>query len=290
MADATLRAESPEKPDVVILAGGINRIAMFPGNRPGRKALLPMRGRPLISYVLDALKHSETVGRILVVAHPEVLEYVCRWQGVEGIREGYSLIRNARRGLLHATSERVLFCNPDQPLLTPAMIDDFVRQGLAKDADIVSSWVEWSDIGPYEEEGEHKFERFGDGRFAHGNLFLVRRDIPEAPQVRKRLEGMYAGRKHPVKFAWAMGPGLFARFLWARMRKQLPSLQETLNIAGRHFGVRIVPVVCACPEIALDVDEPEDYAAAVRHLEEREARLREARPLETSPAAAVSAA
>lgn len=275
---------SVQKVDTIVLAGGVNHIAMFPGDRPGRKALLSMRGKPLIAYVLDALRQSEAVGRIIVVGHPDVLSYAGRWPGVDGVKEGYSLIRNAQRGLRAATTDRVLFCNPDQPLLTTPIIDSFLRPALEDDADIVSSWVNWEKIGPFAVEGDHKFEKFGDGRFAHGNLFLVRRDLPEAPGVRKRLEGMYAGRKNSIQFAWAMGPGLFVRFLWARVNGHLPTLQGTLDIAGQHFGVRISPVICDCPEIVLDIDEPEDYSTAEKRLEFLESRARLDVPMTEAPA------
>src|SRR5438477_9115800 len=53
--------------DVVVLAGSINRIALFDGDQPGRKALVRLHGRPLISYVLDALHDAAMVGRVIVV-------------------------------------------------------------------------------------------------------------------------------------------------------------------------------------------------------------------------------
>jgi len=39
--------------DVVILAGGINRIPLYPGAKPGYKALLPFAGKPAIQYTLE---------------------------------------------------------------------------------------------------------------------------------------------------------------------------------------------------------------------------------------------
>src|SRR5687768_308051 len=115
---------SPVQPvDVVVLAGSVNRIALFPGNEPGKKALVQMRGKPLLAYVLDALHEARHVDRITVVAAPEVLKYAARWPRVDLVREGHSLVRNVFRGLHAARTPRVLFCNPDQPLLRPEMID-----------------------------------------------------------------------------------------------------------------------------------------------------------------------
>ena len=251
--------------DVIVLAGSVNRISLYPGAKPGRKALVELLGKPLIAYVLDTLHQSAGIGRVLVVGAPEVLEYASQWPRVEGVADGHQLIRNAWRGLREAKTDQVLFCNPDQPLLRPEMVEDFLQRALPAEGDLISSWVRQESLGPYT-EGEHKFARFGDGSYAHGNLFLVRRDLPDLEHVRERLDRIYQARKNNLRFAWELGPGLFARFLWAMIRGKLPSLQETLGIASDRFELKIAPVISPYPEIVLDIDEPEDYAAAVRYL------------------------
>jgi len=255
--------------DAVVLAGAINRIPLFPGDPPGRKALVPLLGRPLIAPVLDALVAAREVGRIIVVGGPEVLVVAGEWPDVEGVREEGSLLANVEAGLRTARTERVLFCNPDQPLLRPAMVEAFVTAALRREDDLVTSWVRLESLGRYV-EGAHKFARFGDGWYAHGNLFLARRAFPHLPDVRRRLDRLYRARKNVLRFGWELGPRLFGMFLRARVTGALPTLPQTLETIGRHFGVRIGAVVAWQPEIALDVDEPEDYAAATRHLAEDE--------------------
>jgi CTP:molybdopterin cytidylyltransferase MocA len=253
--------------DAIVLAGSVNRIPLFPGARPGYKALVELHGKPLIAYVLDTLHQSAGIGRVLVVGAPEVQAYAAQWPRVEGVPDGHQLIRNAWRGLRAAGTDRVLFCNPDQPLLRPEMVEDFLARALTTDGDLVSSWVREENLGPYT-EGEHKFAEFGDGRYAHGNLFLVNRDMPDLEHVRAKLDRIYQARKNNARFAWELGLDLFAHFLWAKLRGKLPSLEETLAIASRKFELKIVPVISPYPEIVLDIDEPEDFAAAARYLSE----------------------
>src|SRR5688572_14118821 len=107
-----LKEHAGEGVDVVVMAGSVNKIPLYPGNQPGRKALVEMHGQPLIAYVLDALHKAEKVNRIIVVGAPEVLKYANRWPRVEVVRDGHSLVRNAWRGLQWARTDRVLFCNP----------------------------------------------------------------------------------------------------------------------------------------------------------------------------------
>jgi CTP:molybdopterin cytidylyltransferase MocA len=252
--------------DAVVLAGGTNRIPLFPGNEPGHKALVELHGKPLLAYVLDALHEARAVGRIVVVGAPDVIALAQQWPEVEGIPEGRSLVDNAWRGLQASRTERALFCNPDQPLLRTEMVDDFMDRALPKDADVVSGWISEETLAPFMPYADHKLANFGDGRFAHANLFLARRDLPQLPGVRERMDGLYKARKNNLRFAWALGPGLFAQFLVSAVLGHLPSLEDTLNQAGEHFHLRLAGVVCPYPEIALDVDEPEDYADAQQRL------------------------
>jgi CTP:molybdopterin cytidylyltransferase MocA len=253
--------------DAVVLAGSINRIPLYPGAKPGRKALVQLHGRPLIAPVLDALRDAKGVGRILVVGAPEVLELASQWARVEGVPERGTLLQNVEAGLHAGSTDRLLFCNPDQPLLRAGMVESFLERAREMDADIVSSWVRKESLGRYV-EGEHKLAAFGDGEYAHGNLFLVRREFPELEEAKRRLDRLYEARKSNLKFARELGLRLFLTFLKAKITGKLPTLTDTLEMVGRHFGLRIAAVVSWNPEIVLDIDEPEDYAAAERHLAE----------------------
>ena len=258
--------------DAIMMAGSINKIPLFPGCAPGPKALIKLHGRPLIDYVLDALRDSAGVSRTLVIGHPLVLEHVRGREGVEGVTAGGSLVDNAWRGLAAGKTERLLYCNPDQPLLTGVMVDDFLNRAAPVDADLVSSWVPLAALQQDCPEGDHKFTPFGDGRFAHGNLFLVRRKFPEGARVRRRMDALYQARKKPLQFAWALGPRLFLGYVSARLRGKAPTLEQTLDTAGKTFGFHLAGVLCPYPEIVLDLDEPEDYTAADRQLSAMRAR------------------
>lgn len=257
--------------DAAILAGGINRIPLFPGNKPGKKALVELAGRPMLAYVMDALAASRYINRIFIVGPDEVCQFARNWPGVkrvEGLPEGETVVDNAWRALRMAQSDRVLFCNPDQPLLRTEMIDAFLEPALEQEADVVSSWARSESLeklGHYP-EGEHKFAPFGDGRYGHGNLFLVRRQFPHAVDLHQRMIRLYEARKNNFRFVWELGPAFLARFVVANVLGQMPSLEETLRMTSEHFQVSIGSVVLPDPELVLDIDEPQDYVAAERYL------------------------
>jgi choline kinase len=57
----------------VVLAGGINRIALFPGDTPGYKALVRVGGRPSIYYTLRALDAVPEVESVAIVGDQAAL-------------------------------------------------------------------------------------------------------------------------------------------------------------------------------------------------------------------------
>ena len=277
----------------IILAGSTNHIPLYPGFQPGYKALVSMLGRPLISYVLDALRGCPQIGRILVVGPDEVQRYAAGWQNVAGVPERVTLIDNVVAGLEAAQQtghdSRVLFCNPDQPLLRTEMVEDFLERASSHEEDVVSSWIRGDALGKYAGVGAHKLAKFGDGWFGHGNLFLARTALPSAPEAHARFDALYRARKNIVRFAWALGPELFGRFALAVLTGCMPSLRQTMEIATRRFGIGIGAVLSPYPEIALDIDEPEDFAAAEAGLLGRSAREIEERARQARAAVAHAA-
>lgn len=255
--------------DAVVLASSSNHIPLYPGHQPGPKALVELAGQPLIATVLDALQECPGVARVLVVGEPPVLEYAARWRGVTGARGGASLADNAVLGLELSRTERVLFCNPDQPLLRVPMVSEFLRRAPSVDADLVMSWVA-PGPGSVPADLVHKFVRFGDGTYAHGNLFLVRRALAGSPELLARINALYAARKSNLRFARVLGPVLLLRYLASRLEPRPPRLQKMLDLVGARLGIRIGYVLGSHPEIAFDIDEPEDYRAAAELLAARE--------------------
>ncbi len=103
------------RPIGVVLAGGLGR------RLGGPKATIHLRGRPLISYPLEALGRS--LGRVVVVAKPD--SELPPLPGVEAWIEPEQP-RHPLTGLVHALSlargSRVVVCACDLPLVTSALI------------------------------------------------------------------------------------------------------------------------------------------------------------------------
>lgn len=147
------------KVNVLVLAGGINRIVLFEGYTPGYKGLLLVQGKPLIEYTLQALRSTPEVSRICIVGPvDEIKKKIAGSEKYEFVSGGETLIENIHKGLNHFRDSSIALVTPsDLPLATPQAISDFLNKcttvETAYDANILWSMIpEENFTGPYVKE------------------------------------------------------------------------------------------------------------------------------------------
>lgn len=244
----------------VVLAGG--RIPQKLGDATGCQiqALVPINGRPMISYVLEALRAAKTVSQIFAVgAEPlrsAVGGVVSADKQVVFVPEVGEMLSNIRAGLAATkASGFVLLSAADIPLLTPEAVDDFVRRAAVLNSDFCYPIVTKEAVQAKYPGMGRTFVGTKDGVFTGGNLFLLKAEFFDrlAPAVEK----VRAARKNPIKLAALLGPATLLLFAVKRI-----SIEQVEKRAARLFGGKLRAVVSPYPEIAADVDKPEDLRAA----------------------------
>lgn len=266
---------SPERVDAVVLAGGINRIELFPGYTPGHKALLPIAGSPSILYPLEALKAIDRVQRICIVGPREKIEPLLPPRLVcDFVPEGRTVAGSVINGLTHFHGSRaVLIVTADLPLVTSEAIDAF----LTASSRIPTQYPEFVYLsvvreelftGPY--EGFSKgFACFNGGAVSHGNLALVSPQLQRHSRVTAGLDSLYRVRKSSVRTSLALGWRIGLGYLVGAHLLRRLTLEQMARLVSRRFRVAFVPVSIPYPGIALDVDEPADYALVQLLLKDR---------------------
>lgn len=261
--------------DVAILAGGVNTIALFEGYTPGYKAVLPICGKPLLRYTLDALRGIPHIRRVCIVGpEPELrsiafdptLDRVC-----EFVPSGETLLESVTRALQHlASTHFVLVATADTPLLTKHAIEEF----LTACTHIQTPYVEnvYLSVVPARcftgmyRQVTKAFNRFRDITVCHGNLALVTPGAVAKAAAPGRLNALYAARKKPVSAALAVGWQVGLSYLLGVHFWPILTMDQMSRIASRRFGVGLMPVILERPEVALDVDEIADYRLAEMQL------------------------
>jgi molybdopterin-guanine dinucleotide biosynthesis protein A len=116
----------------VILAGGQGR------RIGGSKAIVKLRGRPLIVYALEAM--ASVLGEVAVIAKPDTelpsLSGVAIWIEPEAPQHPVMGIKHA---LALAHGRPVFICAADLPLVTPALIELIAQTNPAGAAAVVAS-------------------------------------------------------------------------------------------------------------------------------------------------------
>jgi CTP:molybdopterin cytidylyltransferase MocA len=209
------------------------------------EAAVRISGRPMVEYVVRALYDHPAVDRVRVVG-PTVA-----WPGVESLPGGQSLWESVERGLAGwDPDERVLVATGDIPLLTTAVVDEFLRLA-PREGDMVYPVVPRAVVEACLPGVRRTYVRLSEGVFTGGNLFLVRPRV--VPRVRDRAERLVAHRKAPWRLAQDLGGFFLLRFLLGRL--SLAAVEET---ARRYLGITGAAVVFPHAEVGIDVDKPSD--------------------------------
>ncbi len=237
----------------LLLAGSPNTGPLRTVSPVAHEALIPVGERAMVEYVIAALKASDCVGRIIVIG-PGEIGRLSGASGVEVVAPAGSLLDNLAAGLGHVgAAENVLVATADIPMLTPEAVRDFIDRCGDRRADLYYPVVREEVIARQYPGSRRTYVRLSDGRFAGGNLVLFRPAVFE--RCRAKAQEFARHRKNPLKLAALVGPVFVLRFLLRRL-----SLADAEHRVTTLVGITGRVVVSEYPEIAMDVDKPEDYA------------------------------
>lgn len=245
--------------DAIVLAGG--------GGEPGldpdlpSKAFLDIAGRPLLAYVLDALRGVAGVGRIAVVGPPERIRVVAPEAIVVPEGDG-SITENIVRacGAL-AAQDPVLVVASDIPLLTARAVEDFLAECAKDRADFYYAIVPQEAVEREFPGARKTFVRVSEGTFTGGSVMLVNPAVID--RVRPFVERVIAARKKPWLLAQLFGWSIVMKLASGRL-----SIGEMEARVTELLGVTARAVIAADPGLALDVDmgKPENLELLRRAL------------------------
>ncbi|MCS7179225.1 MAG: nucleotidyltransferase family protein [Anaerolineae bacterium] len=253
----------------VVLAGSSPRerdpLARHTQGRP--KGLLPIAGRPMIAYVVEALAGSRYIQTVIVVGLPPE---DCPPLSVPVIfLPGHGgLFQNAEAGIAHALIlhphlDGVVVSSADIPLLTPQIVNRFIEECLRTDHDVYYGVVERAVMERRFPASRRSYVHLREGAFAGGDIMLVR---PAAIQTNRDLwQRLADARKSALSQARILG-GIWPmlKLLVRRM-----TLAEAERRASRALNVRGRAVICKDPEVGMDVDKPFQLEIVRAELEER---------------------
>jgi len=249
----------------LILAGGKSSAAFaHAAGGVTNRALVPLAGRPMLDYVVEAVGGGlRDGGRVLVATTLDTPVPA----GCVRVVSGASLVDTLLAGVraLEGDETRLLVATADIPFLTGASVADFLER--ARETGAGFAWpIVPADVCAAKFPGMRRTTlRLREGTFTGGNLALL-----DPAFLREReavLREAYARRKSVVGLARLLGAPLLLRLAASRLIPGLLSIAHAEAAVGRVLGVRTRAVVSAFAELGADVDKPEDLDAARRWAE-----------------------
>jgi molybdopterin-guanine dinucleotide biosynthesis protein A len=247
--------------DAVILGGGTlkgldDAVDTADAGR-GSKALLDINGREMIEYIIEALKQSPSIGRIVVVAPAEAV--VESWSSkVETIiPAGDNIIENGVAALNYlkettqGLTDRVIFMTCDTPLITSGAIEDYILRCSDPDGAIFYPIISKEVIEAKYPETKRTYATLKDGIYTGGNLAVVNPEILLANL--DLLQKVFELRKSVPKLMMFLGPGFIIKLGLKTL--SVPDIEKR---ATEMMNAKTVAVITPYPEIGIDVDKPSD--------------------------------
>lgn len=250
--------------DAVILAGGSSKnLAQAPA-----KGVVEINGRPMVEYVLDALKACPEIGRTCVVVPPGIDG---EWRAKADIVKEHdgALTQNLAVGVTALDTDRmVIVLSSDIPLITPEALGDFLKRCQGIDAKLYYPIIPESAAKKLFPTMKRTYVTTKDGRFTGGNLVLADPSLIETHMV--LMEEAYAMRKSPFKLARRLGFKFILGLFFGNV-----SVAKAEQRIAKLLDSPVRAIVSPFAEIGVDVDKPSDMAIVSAYLAGKDARHEE---------------
>lgn len=232
------------------------------------KALIPIAGKPMIAYVVDALAGSHYIQHIVVVALDPAAE-VQFSVPVEYVPDAGGILANTEAGLQCAQShypdlDAVLLSSSDVPTITPVIVDAFIKECFRTDHDLYYSLVERSVMESRFPGSRRSYIHLREGDVAGGDLFLIRPSIDLGQ--RDLWQNLAGSRKNALRQARMFGLWPLFKLVIRRL-----SLAEAEQRGSKVLNVRGRAIPFPYAEVGMDVDKPFQLEIVRAELEARAA-------------------
>ena len=234
------------------------------------KALVPLVGKPMISYALRALKEAKTIGKIVIVFdgeedllnESEHLKAELQSDEIIIISPAESICASIKKALLETNSEwPFLVTTADHALLQAHIVEQFCKDASFNQGMSVG-FVEKTCIEEVHPTSKRTYIPFKDTKLSGANLFaFMSKDVINIFDFWVAFENK---RKTPWRLFQAFG---FINLIGLMLRQF--DVKNAFRRASKMLGVTAHAVTIPHAEAAIDVDSPQDYMQVTKILEER---------------------
>jgi len=238
--------------DVVVLAGRQNTGRLASVDTATWEALINIAERPMLRWVLEALRASKYTKDIVVVGPDEVSEIAADYLA-STVPPSDDLINNVEIGIAILSGNNMVACaTSDIPLITASALDGFFSQCASTPAQLFYPIISKDLLEKTYPGIRRTYSTLRDGTYTGGNIVVLDPRILDS--FKKTAYALIKYRKNPMMMCSVVGWGMVFKLLTGRL-----TISELECRASRLFGLTAKAVVLDSPEIGVDVDKPSDY-------------------------------
>jgi len=253
--------------DAIVLAGGIAAesdplYSLSPG---GLKALIPLAGKPMVQWVLDALDASGEFSVVCIIGLNSQKDISVKPHYhflddsggiIENIQSACSyLVENLQRD----PQQRAITSSADIPAIQPHMVNWLAEQVKASDHDLYYSVVEQLSMEKRYPGSRRTYVPLKGIKVCGGDLNAVR--LQTALHTSSLSNKLAAARKNIIKQATLIGINTLALLLLRQL-----DLHRAERLISHRLGISGKALLCPFPEIGMDVDKPFQYDIMLKDL------------------------
>lgn len=251
----------------IVLAGGLLAPddPLFEHAPGGHRSLIPIGGKPMAQWVIDALTHSPAVQSITVMG----LEPDSKLESdkpLDYLPDSGGMFENIKLGILHAAEicpeqDKVIVASSDVPAVRPEMINWLVSQiADAPDSLVYYNVIQKETMEARFPGANRSYVRFKDVSLCGGDLNLIdqRFFTAEKPIWKELTEN----RKQPLRQAALLG---LDNLLLVALH--LVTLDTAVKRICKRLDIPATALRCPYAEMAMDADKPHQLAILQRDLE-----------------------
>jgi GTP:adenosylcobinamide-phosphate guanylyltransferase len=256
--------------DSIVTAGGRSKPEdpLFEKTGIEKKALIPLAGRPMIAWVVDAVWKSGSIENIAIVGlEPGEVDFGdAPVYYMEAVGD---MVSNVLAGLdrlreVNPSVQKVLLASSDVPLVTPEIIQGFVEECGSQEADGYYAVIEEKTMEARFPDSKRMFVPFKGGRYAGGDVLLV--DVAAVKANQQFVRDLTSSRKDYWGQARMLGLGFILRFVFRMM-----TVHEAASEAAQKANLNAKVVDTKFAELGMDLDKLSHYDLITSILEKREA-------------------
>lgn len=259
--------------DAIVTAGGINEPddPLYAATGVAKKALIPLVGKPMVNWVLEALAGSELIDNIVLVGlssdevdFPKIPIHFVEPVGgmIDNILAAVDRVKQ-----LNPAVRKVLLSSSDIPLITPTTVRGFIEECGTQEADVYYAAVEKKTMETRFPNSKRTFVPFKGGRYSGGDLILASSDAPDRVDLDffRALTGV---RKNYWEQVRLLGFGFILRFFLRRM-----TVEEAARRASKIISLEARVIETKFAEVGMDLDKPHQYEIIKTILEKRQTQM-----------------